>query len=947
MKFYLSRLDQVENLLQTSLNTGLTADIGKVRLEKDGQNEIASIQKKGMFYILLEQFKNLLVILLIVAALLSLYLGSLRDATVLFIIVIINSCIGFYQDWKSENILASLTTLIVDKCIVIRGGVQKEIPVKLLVKGDLVLLKEGDGVPADIRLIWSTGLLVNEFILTGESQPREKDATVVLEEEIAIAQRDNCIFMGTSITKGEARGIVYATGMETELGKIAKSSSTITQDISPLQKEMNRLAYKITVATLGLGAVLFLLRLSLQDTISEALVFAIGIAAAMVPEGLPAQISIALSLGVQKLAKRNAIVKKLSSVEALGAATVIASDKTGTITKNEMTITFAHVAGENFKITGTGFEPKGEIYGINSHLFKNKNLTTDQKLAFIAGYLASTARVNPPDEFHNSWYPLGDPTECAFATLALKAGYNLELLEKEYKQIQLFSFDSERKRMSIIRDQNGRHISMVKGSIESLLEVSAFLVEKGEVKKLEEEDKKNLLALSKAHAANGLRIIALAYKEFASPQPRYCSEDAEHGLIFIGFVCMQDPPHQEVKKAIQAAYKANIRVIMITGDNEITAMAIAEQIGLKNADGSIPRIITENRLKELKDTELANVLHERSLIFSRVSPDEKLRIVSLLKNKEEVVAVTGDGVNDTLSLKKADIGVAMGLKGSKIAQEAATMVLLDDNFSTIMYAIKEGRTIYKNIQKNVLATLASNVAELSCVLFGLAGLYFNFPVVILAIHILLIDLIGEMLPLLALSFDPPEKSLMTELPRKPGQMIDKKILLQVLFSGLIRGAIAIWAFFQVYAINNDNPIQNELAVTATFVTIILTQFVNILSIRTKKSIFTRHLFSNGYLYAGMLFSLTLLAGIVYIPSLNLFLHTGPLTLQDLQYPFWGAAFYLLLTENIKFIKHHRGKKANLILKEQDIGAATSYSLIIISFLVAYSHFVGGILFNLG
>ncbi len=909
MNYFQSDIKTVIDDLQTSSTEGLTDKECAERLTKGGGNEIHKTRTRNAFKILIEQFKNLLVILLVVAAFLSLWLGSYRDAIVLFIIVVVNSLIGFYQDWKSENILASITKLIVEKCIVIRSGIRKEIPANLLVKGDLVSLSEGDGVPADMRLIKTTSLMINEFILTGESLSREKNEEAIINKEVGISERDNCTFMGTTVAKGEAIGLVYATGMETELGKIAMKSSEIVQDISPLQKEINTLAFKITIATIILSAALFGFRILVHDTMTQALVFAIGIAAAMVPEGLPAQISISLSLGVQRLAKRNAIVKKLSSVEALGAATVIASDKTGTITKNEMSITFCRFGECNYKITGTGFEPKGEILDLNSNPVRKQNLG-DKKIDFISGYLASTSKINPPDEFHKTWYPIGDPTECAFATLALKAGYNLEVLDQEYKRIQLFPFDSERKRISIIREHKGRHISFVKGSIESLLEISSSIDDNGNIKNLDAEHKNNLLSLARVNAANGLRIIALAYKDFKSVQSTYTSAEAESDLVFTGFACMMDPPHEGVKEAINAAFNAKIRVLMITGDNEITAAAIAEQIGLKNADGSIPRIINEKQLKTFQDKELKEILNDRSLIFSRVSPEEKLRIVTLLKDRKDVVAVTGDGVNDTLSLKRADIGVAMGLKGSKIAQEAATMVLLDDNFSTIVYAIKEGRTIYKNIQKNVVATLATNIAELTCVIFGFIAVFFHLPIVILAIHILLIDLIGEMLPLLALSFDSGERKLMLEYPRTQGQMVNKNILISVVLTGFIRGTIAIWAFFQVYHLNGGNPVQHEIAVTATFVTIILTQFINIFSIRTTGSIFCKYSLSNPYLFGGILLSALIMSAVIYVPFLNLFLHTGPLSINEWIYPLIGTVFYLGLSEIMKFIKKKQFKNVS-------------------------------------
>jgi Ca2+-transporting ATPase len=890
-----------------SSSNGITDQEAQERIKKNGENKISKTNQRSLGLIFLDQFKNFLVLLLLIASLLSLYLGSYRDAIVLLIIVLVNACIGFYQNWKSENILASIGHLLIENCVVIRNGNRKEIPVTQLVIGDLVQLNEGDGVPADLRLVSSVSLFTNDFILTGESLPKEKNASQAIITDTALADRNNCVFMGTTIAKGEATGLVYAIGMQTELGRIANSFMQIDQDISPLQKEMDTLAFRIMIFTLIIGVLLFVFRIWQHDTLSTALVFAIGVAAAMVPEGLPAQISIALSMGVQRLAKRNAIVKKLSSVETLGAATVIASDKTGTITKNEMTINFCRFDGHDYKITGTGFKPHGELFDIEANALNKHNLG-DKKIQFLSGYLASTAKINAPDEFHSTWYAMGDPTEAAFATLACKAGYQLEEIDQAYPRIQLFPFDSLRKRISIIREHHQKRIVFVKGSIESILEVCSMISEKGKLKKLESSEKEYLLEIAKSYAANGYRILATAYKDMESIKPEYTMDETESQLVFSGFVSMMDPPHEAVKPAIQAAFDAGVRLIMITGDNEITASAIADQIGMKNTDGSLPEIINDSLLKKLSDQELETKISQTTVIFSRVSPEEKLRIVTLLKNRGDVVAVTGDGVNDTLSLKKADIGISMGMKGSKIAQEASNMVLLDDNFSTIVFAIEEGRTIYHNIKKNVKATLASNLAELTCVLFGFAGVFFNFPVIILAIHILLIDLIGEMLPLLMLSFDPSEKNQMKIPPRPQGQMISSSTLLSIIASGLIRGLLAISAFFLVYYANAGASFQHEKAVTATFVTIILTQFINILCMRSKEFILEKYLFSNASLFLGIGISSLLMMCILYIPFFNQYVHTGPLSWSDWKYPGFSALIYLTGYEIIKWVLRLKDKR---------------------------------------
>lgn len=909
MSFYSENINKLIQSLNTDKANGLSEEDVLKQIKLSGNNKLVNETSRNWAKILLAQFNNLLVILLVVACVLSFQLGATRDGIVLAIIVIVNALIGFYQDWKAENILQSLKSLIIEKCNVVRNGKQKEIPVEDIVVGDVVIINEGDGVPADIRLFESNSLYANEFILTGESQASKKQLSDELKQDVSIGEQINMLFMGTTIARGQAKGIVVATGMHTEIGKIAGKSQKIKQDISPLQKEVNIVAKKITILTLILGVILFAFSLMQGVKVAAALIFSISIAAAMVPEGLPAQISIALALGVRRLAAKNAVVKQLSSVEALGSATVIASDKTGTITKNEMSIVNCYFNGNLFNVVGTGYNPVGEVLHQDNTKLTDEEIKNN-KLFFTIGYLSSTSSVNPPDEFHKSWYGIGDPTECAFATLAIKSGFLTDKLEKEYRQLLVFPFDSERKRISIVRKHEGQNLAFVKGSIESLLEVCNMQSVNDKVIPLSSDEKNKLLKHAESFAEKALRVIAIAYKETPT-QENYSIDEVENNLIFAGFAAMFDPPKDEISKAIQDAFAAKIKVLIITGDNEITAKAIASSIHLNNNDGSLPQIINKNKLLKLNDAELKEILKQQTLIFSRVSPDDKLRIVTLLKEMGEIVAVTGDGVNDTLSLKKADIGTAMGLNGSKVAQEAAAMVLLDDNFSTIIHAIKEGRVIFDNIKKNIAATLASNIAELTCVIYGFIGAYFGQPVAILAIHILLIDLIGEMLPLLTLAFDKAEDGIMTRPPRKQGQLLNNNLIVQVLVSGIIRGLCAVMCFNGIYNNHSGELNQHQIAVTGTFVCIIITQFANILSIRSSNNIFNSYTLSNKYLLFGMLISMLCMLGIIYTPFLNIFLHTGPLSIKDWAYPAESALVYLIAFETYKFIirKSHYLKTA--------------------------------------
>lgn len=872
-----------------------------------GKNVLRAVNTRSVYHILLGQFTSPLIVILIVASLASFYLQQPRDGLILLIIVVMNGVIGFYQEWKSENILASIKKLVVDKCTVTRDGKAIEIFSEDLVPGDIVLLSEGVGIPADIRLIESNGFSANEFILTGESLPSSKDHLLVTGHTISVSEIKNCVFMGTTVARGEAKGIVYATGMQTEIGKISSSSQKIKATDAPIQTEIKDVAKKLTYATLVIGILLFGTRLLLNDTMAVALVFSISVAAAMVPEGLPAQISMALALAVGRLAKRKAIVKKIASAQTLGSATVIASDKTGTITKNEMTITGCHFNGMTFSVSGLGYMPKGEILDEQGKALKKESLG-DMKAFFLSGFLSSTGKINPPDKYHSGWYCLGDPTEASFATLAMKAGFSLEEVQKDYPLVKSFGFDSFRKRAAIIRTHKGKVISFVKGSLESVLAASTRIISNGNIKELAETQKHEIISMSAAFAENALRIIAIAYKDLDGKDD-YTTEDAEQDLIFAGFVSMFDPPHEEVKEAIESVFKAHMKVFMITGDNEVTAKAIAKNIGLMNENSEFPDVINGTSLQKMSDAEVCSSFRKRALIFSRVSPDDKYRIVDLLKKQGEIVAVTGDGVNDTLSLKRADIGVAMGLSGSKVAQEAANIILLDDNFSTIVVAVKEGRTIFSNLQKNIKINIACNIAELSCVLFGFAGAFLGIATPILAAQILLIDMVGELFPLMMLTYDPPEKNMMESPPRNlKEKILTKTTMKDVLFNGLIKGFIAYGAFLAEYFHNHHLSNHYEKAITVTFVSIIFGNYANTLSTRTYGNALGKYLFSNRKLLFGFALSIICVLLIVYVPLFNLYFHTSSLMLVDWLFPLTAGGLCLAIYEYRK-----KEKITNLIM----------------------------------
>lgn len=907
MEFYKENIETVLNEFKSDRENGLDEPKVKLARQKYGSNILIATNGIGIFKLIYRQFLSPLVLILIVASAISFYLGQFRDGSILLAIVLVNAVIGFYQEWKSENILASLKSLVVDNCQVIRGGNVIEIPASDLVPGDIVKLTEGNGIPADIRLITTDEYSTNEFILTGESLPANKDATFMANKTLPFNEIKNCVYMGTTVARGDATGIVYATGIQTEIGKISATSQNIKPAKAPVQIEIADVAKKLTYITMVVAAVLFAFRLVMNDSMSVALVFSVSIAAAMVPEGLPAQISMALALAVSRLAKRKAIVKNIAAAQTLGSATVIASDKTGTITKNEMTITNCYFDGKTFSVSGLGYEPVGDITNEQTTVLNKKTLG-DLKVFFLSGFLSSKGKVSPPDKNHRSWYSIGDPTETSFSTLAMKAGFKLEEIEKDYPLVKSFTFDSFRKRATIIRKHKNKVISFAKGSIESILDVSTKTIIDGKISELTSEQIKEILAKAATFSVQSFRVIAIAYKDLEAKND-YSVDDAEKELTFAGFVTMLDPPHKEVKAAIASVFKAHIKAFIITGDNEETAKAISKSIGLMNVGDEYPVIVKGADLPKTTDKQLKVVFKNRAVVFSRVSPEDKFRIVDLLMKQGEIVAVTGDGVNDTLSLKRADIGIAMGKNGSKVAQEAANMILLNDNFSTIVVAIKEGRTIFRNMEKTIKSNLSSNVAELTCVLLGFVGIFMGVATPILAVQILLIDLIGEMFPLIMLTYDPAEKSIMENAPRNPtDKILTKDAMLGIAFSGLVMGFLAYGAFLFSLYVNPGGVNNYEKAITITFVSIIFGQYANLLSRRTYGNALGKYLFSNTNLLLAFAFSMSCVLLIVYIPTLNVYFHTSSLSVIDWIITLTVGVMCLSIFELKKKILNYRSKQ---------------------------------------
>jgi Ca2+-transporting ATPase len=903
--FYQLSSEEAVVRLGTDAKEGLTEREAERRLAQFGENKLREGRRRPLFFRFFDQFKDFLIIVLVVAMLFSYYLKDYQGGAVLMAIVIINAIIGFFQEYKAEKILEGLRQIIRAHATVIRDGQKREIPQEQLVPGDLVYLEEGGAVPADVRLTEAVNFSTNDFILMGESMPQPKRAEWVFEKELTLTDQDNLVFLGVTVATGNAMGVVIATGMKTAIGQIARTSESIEHDLSPLQREMNSVAtimVKIAgVIALAIFAINLLLDLRSSQTLSGAIqlsfLLAISVAVACVPQGLPAQISVALSLGVGRMAKRNAVVRKLSAVETLGATTVIGSDKTGTITKNEMTITHGYMDGRVFEVGGEGYDPKGSIFENGKRL--SPKVLDGIKGFFLDGFLASNGRVNPPDHSHPHWYAIGDPTEAAFTPLAIKAGLDPAQLEKKYPLIMELPFDSDRKRMVIVRKHKSQLIGYMKGGLESVLAVCTHISKGGRAILLSDAEKKGLMKKGDEFATQALRVIALAYRDFPKDAKRFSIRESERDFVFAGFVTMLDPPRFGVKEAFAEAYDAHLRILMITGDNALTAKAIAKRIGMRSENGEVP-LFTGDQMRQFSDAELKRSLKSQSIIFSRVSPHDKFRIVSLLKQMGEVVAVTGDGVNDTLSLKKADIGVAMGKVGSEVAREASEIVLLDDNFRTIVFAIREGRTIFHNLRKNILANIVANNGELTCVLLGFVGMAFGLPMPITPVQILSVDMLAEIMPLAALTFDAGEEGLMKEYPRNLKEhVLNWKSLQGLIFYGFWIGAMAFFSFVMVHKVEGGSVASGR---AAAYLGIVFGQFMNILSARTEKSFFNRYLFTNPQLWASFAISLGLISIIIYVRSVSAWFGFEAVSLHHLIYPAMSALLILVLHEGRKLLK---------------------------------------------
>ncbi len=911
---YLEDAKTVTDRLKTS-RLGLSSAEAALRLAQYGPNKLEQTNKQSWLLRYLKQYKDLMIMLLSASSIISFGLGDQRTGFVLIGLVAFNTLIGFTQEFKAERIMESLVRLVVPQAKVVRDSKTELIASHEIVPGDIVYIEEGDSVPADLRIIEETELSTNDFALTGESNPSRK-FTHMIAKPVPLGDRHNLVFMGTTVATGNAYGVVIATNMHTELGRIANLSQETIQDISPLQRELNNIATVVTKGTVLLCAVLLPIASKFAGLgLHDAFLFAIGIASSIIPQGLPAEINTSLAQAANKLARARALVKKLSAVESLGATSIVCTDKTGTLTKNQMTVEQFRIGQTIYRVSGTGYEAHGKISDANNNVLSARQLEGMQ-LFFAAGIFASNARISAPDKEHGDWYAIGDPTEAALITLARKAGLDTEQLDKIHPELKEFSFDSARKRMSSVRTWgDGKQLYVfVKGAPESVLEKCVDLWDHNHTRPLNKRSRKDILDNNEELARSAMRNLGYAFKVLpASTKVEHLTMDKlESGLTFLGTVSMIDPLRDEVPAAMTDAHNAQIAISVITGDHAVTAQAIALKAGLAKSKDDI-KLVLGTEVEGMSDAKILELTSAGSVIFSRVSPEDKLRIVGLIKDSGRVVAVTGDGINDAPALKRADIGVAMGVTGTDVAKQSSEIVLLDDSFHTLIGAVQQGRIVFQNIKKGTLSCFTSNTAELMVNLTSLAAAsVLGIPLALSVMQILAIDLVAELFPIAALGWDPADRELMHEAPRNPKHhILERHSIIDLLWCGLLIGGLAYVNFLLFFGRNavdptsiTGHPLILMQATTMTYLTIVLCQLGNILQRRSQDGLFTRYQFGNKQLWGAMVLSVTCVIAIIYSP-INKYFGAGPLSFTDWLYALAAAVLFLSIRELQRIVRRRK------------------------------------------
>ncbi|MFW6324390.1 MAG: cation-translocating P-type ATPase [Desulfovibrionales bacterium] len=862
-------------------------EIGK-KLEEYGRNELKGEEGESLFSHILKQFKSPLIYLLLIAALVSLAAGKHLDTLIIGVVVLFNASLGVIQEYRAEQALAALKSLATPHAKVLREGKVHDIEAALVVPGDVLVMERGARIAADARVISSSELKVDESALTGESEPVPKK-TDTLDPGTAMADRKNMVFMSTLVTGGRARAVVVATGMETAMGGIAGEVRTAERERTPLQRRLGKLSMYIGLFAIFLAGAVFVLGLLRTYDVGEMLLYSVAVAVSAIPEGLPAVISVTLALGVRRMAERNAVIRRLPAVETLGSTTVVCSDKTGTITENQMTAVKIMAGGNLYEVTGEGYTPKGEIRPI-----EKGDPDTDECLQMLVriGCLVNDAELL---EEEGQWRIKGSPTEGALLVASAKKGLDCEKMQEEHPRVADFPFSSEQKYMASLHSypEEERALLMVKGAPERVLEFCSHKVENGERIDIDDTQRERLEGINHDLAAEGLRVVAAAWKDFPRDKKDLSREEAENGLTLAGMWGLVDPPRAEAVRAIENAHEAGMRVIMLTGDHASTARAIGAKVGIAEKQ---EWVMTGHAIDSMNDEEFSSQV-ERTDVFARVSPSHKLRIMQALQEKGEIVAMTGDGVNDAPALKSAGIGVAMGRTGTEVAREAADMVLTDDNFATIIAAVEEGRVIFNNLRRVVFFLLTTNVGE---VLTLIAALVLGLPLPVTAVMILWINLLTDGVSTIPLGLEPKHRDVLDRPPRSPDEGILDKVTLRriILLAPVMAAGVTLVYWFHL----EDG---HEYARTMAFTTLAAFQWFQALNARSStKSIFTIGLFSNRWLVLGLSAAVILQLGTVYLEFGQFLFGTVPLALSDWGLAILASSSILLVDETLKFFDVH-------------------------------------------
>lgn len=859
---------EIAHQFSTDLNRGLTGKEACGKLEESGPNELQGSKRVSPWLMLLEQFKNVLIIILLVATALSAFLGHGLEALAITVIVLFAVILGFVQEYRAERAIEALRQMAAPTATTVRDGKEIEIPARDLVPGDVIILRAGNKAPADIRLTEAINLQMDEAALTGESVSVEKKTIPLNNPGLGLGDRVNMAFAGTAVTYGRGRGIVVATGMKTEFGKIAGMLQSVESRKTPLQENLDKVGRTLARAAFAVVFVIVMLGLWRGQPFTEMLIFGIALAVAVVPEALPAVVTISLAIGLQRMAKRHALVRRLPAVETLGSTSVICSDKTGTLTKDEMTATRLFVGGQLLDITGTGYEPFGKYLKGGADV----ELSPSLRLLLHAGVLASDTTLFQ-DKTNGRWHIKGDPTEGALVVAAAKAGLEKSALDAQFPRANEIPFSSETKRMTTLHAGSGRMTAYSKGAFEVILDsCTRYMTDNGEVD-ITPAVRGRILETAHQMGDQALRVLAISFKDGAT------LEDAEREMVFLGLVGMIDPPRPEAIAAIKKCESARIKVVMITGDHPITARAIARELGILKAG----RVVVGSELDTISDADLDRVVEDIE-VYARVSPAHKLRVVASFQRKGRIVAMTGDGVNDAPALKTADIGIAMGITGTDVTKEASAMTLTDDNFASIVTAVEEGRGIFANIKKYLMYLLSSNIGEIGLMAGATAA---GLPLPLTAVQILYVNLATDGLPALALAVDPPEADLMGRKPRNPRTGIFTRPVITLMCVGGIWSTLVNLGLF-AWVMNSGRSVME--AITMTFVSLVLIQFFKAYNFRSDHLSVFRKPFANKWLNLAILWELLLLVFIVYVPLLQKPFATFALSFMD-----WILLIVLSLT----------------------------------------------------